>query len=81
MAYYEDCRIGLGLEFLEEVYVSIQRILAFPEAWTMLSANSRRCLTNRFPYGVVYQILDADTIRIIAIMELHQKPGYWQSRA
>jgi len=78
--YYESCQVGLGTEFLEEVYATIQRIIAFPEAWTRLSKNSRRCLTNRFPYGVIYQILDEDCIRIVAVMELHKKPSYWQNR-
>ncbi len=78
--YYESCQPGLGLDFLEEVYAAIQRILAFPEAWTKLSANSRRCLINRFPYGVIYQILNEDCIRVIAVMQLNQKPNYWQQR-
>lgn len=78
--YYEDCQEGLGIEFLEEVYSTIQRILSFPEAWTPLSANSRRCLTTRFPYGIIYHILDENTIRIIAVMQLNQKPDYWQER-
>jgi len=29
-AYYEKCQIGLGHEFLEEIYSTIQRILNFP---------------------------------------------------
>ena len=79
IAYYEDCREGLGSEFLEEVYSTIQRILTFPNAWTMLSLNSRRCLTNRFPYGI-YQRLDKNCIRIISIMQLNKKPDYWHER-
>jgi plasmid stabilization system protein ParE len=78
--YYEDCQEELGSEFLEEVYSTVQRILTFPEAWTMLSSNSRRCLTNRFPYGIIYQILDDNCIRIIAVMQLNQKPDYWRER-
>lgn len=48
--YYEECQPGLGLEFAREVYSTIQRIIHFPEAWSKLSKNTRRCLTNRFPY-------------------------------
>ena len=80
IAYYEDCQDGLGTEFLEEVYSTIQRILTYPEAWTMLSAKSRRCLTNRFPYGIIYQILNEDCIRIISVMQLNRKPDYWNKR-
>jgi plasmid stabilization system protein ParE len=77
--YYENCQPGLGLDFLEEVYAAIQRILLFSEAWTELSSNTRRCLVNRFPYGIIYQ-RKSDLIRIIAIMHLNKKPGYWKER-
>jgi hypothetical protein len=30
---YEDCEIGLGLKFSEEVYTTIQRVCDFPFAW------------------------------------------------
>jgi hypothetical protein len=52
--YYNECQDGLGLEFEKEVYSIIQNILSFPQAWTPFSANTRRCLTNRFPYGIIY---------------------------
>ena len=32
--YYEDQQAGLGLEFVEEVYLTIQRIVEFPQAWS-----------------------------------------------
>ena len=80
VVYYENCQKGLGSEFLEEVYSTIQRVLTFPKAWSTLSVNSRRCLTNRFPYGVIYQIINDNTVRIIAIMQLNQKPYYWHER-
>jgi len=31
--YYEECQKNLGLEFAHEVYITIQRILDFPNAW------------------------------------------------
>ena len=54
--YYEDCRRGLGIEFAQEVYASIARIVQHPEAWSPMSKNTRRCLVNRFPFGVIYQL-------------------------
>ena len=52
--YYEDCQPDLGLDFAEEVYAAIQRVSAYPEAWVAMSKNTRRCLVNRFPYGVIF---------------------------
>ncbi len=76
IAYYNGCQKGLGLEFAKEVYFAIQNILSFPHAWDTLSANTRRCLTNRFPYGVIYQIADEE-VYIIAVMHLNREPNYW----
>jgi len=53
--HYEDCRRGLGIEFAREVYASIARVVQHPEAWQPMSKNTRRCLVNRFPFGVIYQ--------------------------
>jgi len=77
--YYDRCQDGLGLEFAKEVYSTIETICRFPAAWTALSENTRRCLTKRFPYGVVYRV-KGDEIIIVAIMRLNRKPGYWNKR-
>jgi len=77
--YYDGCQPGLGSEFAREVYVAIQNILIYPEAWTPLSRNTRRCLVHRFPYGVIYQI-SGGGILVVAIMQLSRRPGYWKGR-
>lgn len=77
--YYESCRSGLGLEFSFEVYAAIHRILKYPEAWTPLSENTRRCLVKRFPFGVVYQ-MKSDRAYIIAVADLRRRPDYWLKR-
>ncbi|MGO9272604.1 MAG: type II toxin-antitoxin system RelE/ParE family toxin [Terriglobia bacterium] len=79
IAYYDRQEEGLGSRFAEEVNRAIQRILQYPEAWSPLSARTRRCRTNKFPYGVIYQIRD-DTVFIVAVMHLHRKPGTWKNR-
>jgi len=77
--YYEECQSGLGLEFAREIYSTIQRIIHFSEAWPNLSGNTRRCLSKRFPYGVIYQIAENE-IFIIAIMQQNREPDYWEKR-
>jgi plasmid stabilization system protein ParE len=73
--YYNSQRKGLGFEFAEE----IQRIVQHPRAWTNLSKRTRRCRTQRFPYGVIYQIKD-NTILIVAVMHLRREPRQWKDR-
>lgn len=77
--YYEQCSSGLGLEFAKEIYSTINRIMHFPEAGVKFSNDTRRCLANRFPYGVIYQIHESEII-IIAVMQLNRAPGYWKNR-
>jgi hypothetical protein len=78
-SYYQDQKVGLGDEFIKEVMAAINRIRINPYAWSALSQRTRRCLLNRFPYGVIYQIRE-NTILIIAIANLHRYPAYWQNR-
>lgn len=77
--YYEECSSGLGLEFAEEVYATIARIIAYPKAWTKLSKHTRRCLVNRFPFGIIFQVKGSE-LRVIAVANLNRKPGYWKRR-
>jgi len=79
VAYYDRCEPGLGIEFAEEVYAAIQRIIRYPKAGVQLSPNTRRSLMSRFPYGVIYQP-KADTVWIIAVANLNRRPGYWRRR-
>jgi len=48
--YYDGCQRGLGIQFVSEVYKTIESICFFPLAWTPFSGKTRRCLLRRFPY-------------------------------
>jgi len=78
--YYEDCNKGLGYDFAIEVHSAVERIMAYPNAWPVLEDGIRRCLTRRFPFAILY-ITEPDNIYILAIMNLHREPGYWNQRA
>ncbi len=77
--YYEECETGLGFDFSIEVYASIQNSVSFPTAWPEIEDNIRRCLIQRFPYGILYSIAP-DKIFILAVMHLHRDPSYWKHR-
>ena len=77
--YYEDIELGLGYDFALEVYSTIERSVEFPKAWLVLEGEIRRSLVKRFPYGVLYSE-EHEGIFIVAIMNLHRKPGHWKHR-
>jgi hypothetical protein len=79
VAYYNMQSEGLGYEFAAEVKRTIERIIQYPEAWFQLSKRTRRCRTNRFPYGVIYQF-KSETLLIVAVMHLSRNPQAWKGR-
>jgi len=77
--YYNEQCPGLGYEFAAEVKNTLSRIVSFPDAWPVFSQRTRRCMANRFPYGILYQIR-TDHILVTAIMHLKRDPEKWQER-
>jgi plasmid stabilization system protein ParE len=77
--YYERCEAGLGTDFLIETHNTIDRILEYPESWTEISSNCRRCLTNRFPYEIIYSV-EGDVILVLAVANQHRHPDFWKNR-
>ena len=77
--YYEAQATGLGSQFIDEMLGTMKSIRKHPEAWPVFSRRSRRCLVSRFPYSIIYQVLE-DKILIVAIAHMHRKPEYWKDR-
>jgi plasmid stabilization system protein ParE len=77
--YYEDREIGLGYDFSVEVFTAIHNIANYPKAWPVVEDDVRRCLVNRFPFGVLYSVEQKD-IFILAVMHQRRLPNYWKNR-
>lgn len=65
--------------FINVVEDAIFRIVESPNRWTVVDEDIRRCLTRKFPYGILYTIED-DYILIVAVMHCSREPGYWKVR-
>ena len=76
---YNKTEPGLGLDFASEINAAIELIEAFPNAWTLVDFEIRRCLVRRFPYALLYAI-EKDMVMIYAVMHIHRDPDYWKSR-
>lgn len=79
VAYYEEKSPGLGLDLEAEIERSIRIIRDFPDWWPLRDDGTRRYLTHRFPYLVIYTYLK-DRIWIIGIAHCKRRPGYWKDR-
>lgn len=51
--YYEIRETGLGQRFSVEVTTAIANAADFPVAWPVIENDIRRCITHRFPYGIL----------------------------
>ena len=77
--YYNEAEPGLGMAFYSEVEAAIGLIENYPDLWTEIADNIRRCLVRRFPFAVLYS-QEAGRVFIYAIMHTKREPNYWRSR-
>lgn len=77
--YYENLEPGLGSAFATEIETALNNILNFPAAWPVVDSGIRRCQTVKFPFGLLYDIVQ-DQIVILAVMHLSRSPDYWKIR-
>ena len=78
-AWYESQVVGLGYGFLDEFNRAVRLAVSFPELYQQVSPGIRRCLLNRFPYGLLYG-QNEGVIVIVAVAHLRQRPNYWLDR-
>ncbi|MBW4645788.1 MAG: type II toxin-antitoxin system RelE/ParE family toxin [Goleter apudmare HA4340-LM2] len=65
--YYTGNRAELGQAFIDAVEEAVNRIRQSPTRWHIIDEDIRRCLTKKFPYGILYTI-EQDYILILAFM-------------
>jgi plasmid stabilization system protein ParE len=54
--WYEQQRLGLGREFLDEVLRVFERLSGQPALYPEVHRKTRRALTQRFPFCVYYRL-------------------------
>lgn len=77
--WYEQQRLGLGQEFLDEVLGSLRRLTEQPDLYPTLHRETRRVLTHRFPFGVYYRV-DREMILVVAVLHGSRDPQRWKQR-
>ena len=77
--FYGQRTARIGDEFLDEVDIAIGQLLTHPESGAVYEEGTRRIVLNRFPFSLVYWLLDQHIV-ILAVMHQSRKPGYWRDR-
>jgi toxin ParE1/3/4 len=77
--YYAEQRAEIGQAFINAIEDAVYRIRESPTRYIAIDEDVRRCMTPKFPYGILYTI-EQEYILILAVMHCSRKPGYWKSR-
>lgn len=77
--FYDQQAVGLGIDFINDVEHTIERIRRHPLSGVEKDSNIRFSLLLRFPFSIIYSV-DLVTIVIIAVGHQRRLPGYWQQR-
>ncbi len=77
--WYESQQSGLGLEFILELDLTIERVASNPEGYEVKYREVRQVLLRRFPYSV-YFIYENGIVNILAILHQKRTPEKWKKR-
>lgn len=74
--HYNEQKNNLGNEFRAEVYAAMKRVRENPYLYAEV-VGVRRALVKRFPYSVVYRIINGERLRFLLIRHhrRHQDHG------
>jgi len=77
--WYETKRAGLGVDFVTEVQLVLDKIAHQPTRYPLAFADIREAPVSRFPYCVYYRA-KPNRIVILAIFHSARDPRVWQAR-
>ena len=78
--WYETRQEGLAKPFLTEWKKAENRMVADPEINRPFDGDLRKCRFEVFPYSLIYRLIAADELQVVAVMHQSRKPGYWRGR-
>jgi toxin ParE1/3/4 len=77
--WYEGERPELGATFLQAVRYVFGRIEKGALQFPLVSADIRRAILPRFPFGVFF-VVEGDISTVLAVTHLHRHPASWERR-
>ena len=77
--WYEKHRVGLGAEFLDEIYRAFDAISASPMTLPPIERGSRERIVKRFPYVVRYRF-DGQSVVVLAVTHARRDASAWEDR-
>ena len=77
--WYEAQVAGLGRAFIAELDATLAFLRLHPQMYASVSEDGkvRRALLHRFPYSLVYEVIDVDEIVVLACRHVRQDEVDW----
>ena len=77
--WYEQRSMGLGETFVEDVWRSIDDVIADPERYGRLPSGCRHKRLSKFPYVLLYDLTDEELL-LLAVVHTARSPKKWNER-
>jgi toxin ParE1/3/4 len=77
--WYEEQRLNLGKEFVNEVESKLEEVDEHPDLYATIYRNVRRALCKRFPYSVYFLKSENDVV-VVGVLHQRRNPAVWQTR-
>jgi plasmid stabilization system protein ParE len=74
--FYNERSQKLGYEFINEFERTVLRIAAMPTRWMIVRGDTRRASMKRFPYTILFRMIDGPVIRVTVIKHERRHPSY-----
>ena len=72
--WYEDRQAGLGIQFMNQVEQTLDRISQYPQQYTKVKLTYRKGIVKGFPYVVIFEFFPKSKIIHVASIR-HMKQG------
>ena len=79
LKWYADRSVEIANDFDTEFARAISQIASGPERFPSCDARHRYYLLRRFPFRIIYRVVDADIV-VIAVAHNSRSPEYWAKR-
>jgi plasmid stabilization system protein ParE len=78
--YLSERSASAPATFLAEVRHVLGLIADAPEQWPEYDERYRFFALHKHSYVIYYEILDTETVRVVAVAHSSQQPDYWKGR-
>lgn len=77
--WYNERRVGLGLDFRSEIERALQAAVESPNRYPQVHRHVRCIRVRRFPYSIFF-LVEPNRLVVLAVFHVRRDPLVWKSR-